>query len=219
VTLADSLQKFWIEDANGACLLGSVRKQVHRTWKFCVWRVCTGLDSVRGIYACGVAVVWNTVVTGILNWNNPSDRTMALGSTQPLTEMSTINISWGCKGGRCLGLTALPPSWNLAASVFWNSQDLSRPLLGLFYLYMFVIGCWFYIFRHFVSICGQPCHVSMSVSLSAPHCLLWPLVKVSCLLHRGSRHYQSDRLLAYYRKNSPHVTDYMRMTESVATNR
>jgi hypothetical protein len=25
---------------------------------------------------------------------NPSDRTMALGSTQPLTEMSTTSISW-----------------------------------------------------------------------------------------------------------------------------
>jgi hypothetical protein len=27
--------------------------------------------------------------------HNPSDRTMALGSTQPLTEMSTRSISWG----------------------------------------------------------------------------------------------------------------------------
>jgi hypothetical protein len=26
---------------------------------------------------------------------NPSDRTVALGSTQPLTEMSTRSISWG----------------------------------------------------------------------------------------------------------------------------
>ena len=34
---------------------------------------------------------------------------MALGSTQPLTEMSTRNISWG-KGGRCVVLTTLPPS-------------------------------------------------------------------------------------------------------------
>jgi len=30
-------------------------------------------------------------VTGIFH---PSDRTMALGSTQPLTEMSTRSISW-----------------------------------------------------------------------------------------------------------------------------
>jgi len=35
---------------------------------------------------------------------------MTLGSTQPLTEMSTRNISWG-KSGRCLGLTILPPSY------------------------------------------------------------------------------------------------------------
>jgi len=28
-------------------------------------------------------------------WHNPSDRTMALGSTQLLTEMSTRCISWG----------------------------------------------------------------------------------------------------------------------------
>ena len=38
---------------------------------------------------------------------------MALGSTQPLTEMSTRNISLkggGGEGGRCVGLTTLPPS-------------------------------------------------------------------------------------------------------------
>jgi hypothetical protein len=34
-------------------------------------------------------------VIGIFHWRNPSDRTMALGSTQPLTEMSTRSISWG----------------------------------------------------------------------------------------------------------------------------
>ena len=32
---------------------------------------------------------------GIFHWHNPSDRTIALGSTQPLTEMSTRRISWG----------------------------------------------------------------------------------------------------------------------------
>ena len=34
-------------------------------------------------------------VIGIFHWHNPSDRTLALGSTQPLTEMSTRGISWG----------------------------------------------------------------------------------------------------------------------------
>jgi hypothetical protein len=35
-------------------------------------------------------------VTGFFNRPNPSSRTMALGSTQPLTEMSTRNLP-GCK--------------------------------------------------------------------------------------------------------------------------
>ena len=34
---------------------------------------------------------------GIFHWHNPSGRSMALGSTQCLTEMSTRNISWGVK--------------------------------------------------------------------------------------------------------------------------
>ena len=34
-------------------------------------------------------------VIGIFHWHNPTDCTMALGSTQPLTEMSTRSISWG----------------------------------------------------------------------------------------------------------------------------
>jgi hypothetical protein len=34
-------------------------------------------------------------VTGFFHSHNPSGRTMALGSTQTLTEMSTMNISWG----------------------------------------------------------------------------------------------------------------------------
>ena len=34
-------------------------------------------------------------VIGIFHWHNLSDRTMVLGSTQPLTENSTRRISWG----------------------------------------------------------------------------------------------------------------------------
>jgi len=36
-------------------------------------------------------------VIGIFHCRTPSDRTMALGSTQLLTEMSTRSISWGYK--------------------------------------------------------------------------------------------------------------------------
>jgi len=34
-------------------------------------------------------------VTGIFHWHKLSGRTMALGSTQTLREMSTKNVSWG----------------------------------------------------------------------------------------------------------------------------
>jgi len=34
-------------------------------------------------------------VIGIFHWRNPSDRTVALGSTRPLAEMSTKCFSWG----------------------------------------------------------------------------------------------------------------------------
>jgi hypothetical protein len=41
---------------------------------------------------------------GIFRWHNPSGRTMVLVSTQPLTEMSTRDITWREEGGRCVGL-------------------------------------------------------------------------------------------------------------------
>jgi hypothetical protein len=34
-------------------------------------------------------------VIGFFNWPNPSSRTMTLGSSQPLTEMSTTNLPGG----------------------------------------------------------------------------------------------------------------------------
>jgi hypothetical protein len=41
-------------------------------------------------------------VTGIFHLYNPSGRTVVLGSSQPLTEMSTKNISCGLKAVRAL---------------------------------------------------------------------------------------------------------------------
>ena len=50
-------------------------------------RHCATSRKVAGLIPDGVI--------GFFHWHNPSGRTMALGSTQPLTEMSTRSISWG----------------------------------------------------------------------------------------------------------------------------
>jgi hypothetical protein len=56
--------------------------------RWCSWlRHCATSWKVAGSIPDGV--------TGILQWLNPSGRIVALGSTQPLTEMSTKNPSWG----------------------------------------------------------------------------------------------------------------------------
>jgi hypothetical protein len=68
-----------------------------------------------GHAACG-AVCWDTAlqvgkvagsildgVIGIFHWHNPSGRTIALELTQPLTEISSRNISWGVKAAGAQG--------------------------------------------------------------------------------------------------------------------
>ena len=59
---------------------------------------------------------------------------MALGLTQPLTGMSTRNISWG-KGGRCVGLMTLQPSCANFLEI-WASQ-----LHGTLRVYSGLYGC------------------------------------------------------------------------------
>jgi hypothetical protein len=77
-------------------------------------------------------------VTGIFYWHNPSGRTMALGLTQPLTEMSTRNIfeRWRRPVRRTDNLTTFTCrlSRNLGASTSRNPQGLPRPVMGLFCL-------------------------------------------------------------------------------------
>ena len=60
-------------------------------------------------------------VTGFFSDISPSDRSMALGSTQPLAKMSTRNIP-GSIGGRCLRLTTSPPS-RAECHEIWESKS------------------------------------------------------------------------------------------------
>jgi len=76
-------------------------------------------------------------VIGNFHWHNPSGRTVALRSTQPLTEMSTRNfLGVGRPVRMADNLTTFMCrlSWNLGASKSCNPMGLLRPVHGWFYL-------------------------------------------------------------------------------------
>jgi hypothetical protein len=116
----DGMEEIWKEVAiSWRRYLGIVR------WAEKPWQICydTGYYSVAKGVSGSVVVrhyATNLKVAGlcpdevdVIYLPNPSDRTMALGSTQPLTEMNTRNLkkkTWGAKGGRRVGLATLPPS-------------------------------------------------------------------------------------------------------------
>jgi len=62
---------------------------------------CRRITVMLHSYSSTVRLCWKVTVLipdcviGIFHWYNLSCRTMALGFTQPVTEMSTRNISWG----------------------------------------------------------------------------------------------------------------------------
>ena len=93
-------------------------------------RHCTTSWKVTGSIPDGV--------TGIFHWHNPSGHTMALRLTQPLTEMSTRNISWGVTWSvrRADNLTNFMCllSKNIRTSASWNPLGLSMPVQGTLYL-------------------------------------------------------------------------------------
>jgi hypothetical protein len=105
----------------------------------------------RRLVARGSVVGWGTIPRGFkqdevikfFNWPNPSSRTMALRSTQPLTEMSTRNLPLEVKGGRRIRLTNLQPSVsrlcreNVGASNSHNPMGLYGLLQGWLYLSAF----------------------------------------------------------------------------------
>jgi len=67
-------------------------------------RHCTTIRKAAGSIPDWIIKIFNSLI--------PSDRTVALGLTQPATEMCTRNTYLlGRKGSYCLGLKALPPTY------------------------------------------------------------------------------------------------------------
>ena len=69
---------FWGHYISLKCVLGSRLRHCATRWK--------AMSSITN------------GVSGIFHWFNPSGRTTALGSTRPLTQTSTSNVSWGKRG-------------------------------------------------------------------------------------------------------------------------
>jgi len=121
--VSTTIQMLWINKLYHAVLGGML---------WCSWfRHCAMSHTVAGLIP--------DAVTGIFNWHDPSGCTMALGSTQPPTEMNTRYISWeakpaGMKGWQLyqLHVPNVLKSWRL------NLLEPSGPVqacTGLLYLY------------------------------------------------------------------------------------
>ena len=83
-------------------------------------------------------------VIGIFHWHNPPDRTMTLGSTQPLTENEYQENFLGVNAAGAYGWQPyhlpVPLSWNLGTLTSWYPLGHSRPVTGLIYLYRMKIS-------------------------------------------------------------------------------
>jgi hypothetical protein len=113
-----------------------------RSTQWCSWlRYCATNRKASGSIPDGAIEIFH--------WHNPSGRNLALWLTQPLTEMSTMNISL-CGGGggglrrsvrRADNLTTFMcrVSWIRGASTSWNTMSLSRPVRWLLYLYLYYL--------------------------------------------------------------------------------
>jgi len=105
----------WLLGVVGRCLEGLARSQEPKARYKCYATECHKMflhfnDIPPMIGVRGDAVSWGTALQAgrsrvrfpmvslrCFPWHNPAGRTTAMGSTQPLTEMSIRNISWRVK--------------------------------------------------------------------------------------------------------------------------
>jgi hypothetical protein len=121
--------------------------------------------------------VWSPVrVIGYFNWPNPSSRTMALGLTQPLTEMSTRNLPrhlWA----NCLQSTSRSPV-GLHGLLKWIAFTFTPQGSSV----NTVTGVWVEQSR-FSSQQGQRLFTTHSSLLCCHYGTTFPMLKVDCSHH------------------------------------
>jgi hypothetical protein len=99
----------------------------HAWCRYCMLSSVPGQHSWLRRYATSQKVTDSIPdkVIGFFNWPKPSSCSMALGSIQPVTEMSTKNL-FGRKGLSACKLTTLPPSASWLSRKC-RSIDISQP--------------------------------------------------------------------------------------------
>ena len=125
--------------------------------------ICSISDTVTGLNISISLVLFITLISvhcknlvlpswhiAIFYWRNLSARTMALGPTQPLTEVSTKNISWG-EGGRLRRPLLKANNLTISSGTDWleirNPQPpgipkacpaITLPLIGILHITKFM---------------------------------------------------------------------------------
>jgi hypothetical protein len=148
----------WIIDENGRRRLGRPLNRLSETPKHVYQSLLLLLLSPLSLPyltgALGGAVGWGTALqagrsrvrfpmaSSEFFIDNPAGRTMALGLTQPLTEISTT--------------FTFRLSWNLETSTSWNPQGLSRPVMWLLCLLFYLMTSYLSSPNHIRSFLLQP---------------------------------------------------------------
>jgi hypothetical protein len=113
--------------ASAESVIASTEKGFH--WKYSLHYI---VNFIKTLYEAGGNYATIRKVTGSIRYEfigffnrfNRSSSTMALGSTQPLTEMKIRNLP-GVKGGRRLELASSPPFVSQVVYKMWEPRRLT----------------------------------------------------------------------------------------------